>query len=170
MTYTSTTTNTFTRTHARHLSSKIAADLEQCSLLYGQPADSSIDDYMDELTELLAGGYVSEYEFGFKRDGAPVTRASWRYVVESDRSITSVVGDAGGLYAKADVSKATYYNFLSYSPAWLDLSDAERKGIKDGLPIKRSAGSLPRAGGGYWAEAVDYGAAGVRVRRQEYRL
>lgn len=169
MSYSYTTSETFTRTHARHLASKIAADLHQCSLFYGRPSRATVTAYQDELVELLFGGYVAEYEFGFKRNDEPVSGASWSYVVGADGNVVSVTGDAGGLSARATTDDAEYYNFLTYSHTWFDLSADERRRIKDRLPISRSAGSLPRGGTGYWAEAREYGAGGVRITRLEYR-
>lgn len=167
MSSTYTTSTTFTRTHARHLGSKVAADLHQCSLFYGRPSAESVPKYQEELVELLTGGYVDEYEFGFKRNGQRIV--CWRYTVTPDGNMVSVTGDAGHLHARAEVMAATYYNSLSYSPAWWDLSASERNRIKRGLPVSRSPDSLPSDGNGYWAETRDYGAGGVRVTRQEYR-
>lgn len=167
MSSTYTTSTTFTRTHARHLGSKVAADLRQCSLFYSQPSSESVPKYQDELVELLTGGYVAEYEFGFKRNGRRIV--CWRYTVTPGGDLVSVTGDAGHLHARADVAGATYYNYLTHSQAWFDLSASDRDRIEQSLPISRSAGSLPSDGNGYWAETRDYGAGGVRVTRQEYR-
>jgi hypothetical protein len=167
MTSTFTSTHTFTRTHARHLGAKIAADLRQCATLHGEPSANRVDAYLEELVELLVGGYVSEYEFGFKQNDRRIV--CWRYVITSDGSIDSVTGDPGGLYARDVPASARYYNFLSYSSAWAALSTAEQQRIKDGLPVRRTSGSLPGDGDGYWHEAREYGAGGVRVTRREYR-
>lgn len=167
MSTTYTTSTTFTRTHARHLAAKVATDLRQCSLLHGSPSPTSIPDYMDELVELLVGGFVSEYEFGFKSNGQRIV--CWRYVVSSDGTIDSVTGDPGHLYAENIPSDAQYYNFLTYSAAWSALPAAERDKVQSGLPFVRSDGSLPADGNGYWMETRDYGAAGVRISRREYR-
>lgn len=167
MSSTYTTSKTFTRTHARHLGSKVAADLRQCSLFYDAPDPDAVADYEAELVELLTGGYMDRYEFGFKRDGKRIL--SWRYVVGPDGDMDSVTGDAGSLYALAKTIGASYYNFVSYSDAWWALTPTERDKIKQALPISRASGSLPGDGNGYWAESRDYGAGGVRVTRQEFR-
>lgn len=167
MSSTYSTSTTFTRTHARHLGSKVAADLRQCSLFYGRPDPAMVDKYQEELVELLAGGYVSEYEFGFKQAGERIL--CWRYLVAADGSMLSVTGDAGHLHARASVAGAIFYNFLTPSAAWNRLSATEQTRIEQGLPVTRSLGSLPGDGDGYWAETRDYGAGGVRVTRQEYR-
>lgn len=166
MSTTFTNSTTFTLTHARHLASKVAADLRQCSTLYGQPLSSTIPDYMEELVELLVGGYVSKYEFGFKRNDQRVV--CWRYVVTRDGTIDSVAGDAGKLYATARITGAHYYNHLSHTQAWFDLPADDRATIERRLPIRRSLASLPADGTGYWKETRGYGAAGVLITRKEF--
>lgn len=47
---------TFTRTEARYLASKVVADLYQCSRLYSSPAASRVSDYETELVEHLVKG------------------------------------------------------------------------------------------------------------------
>lgn len=66
MSYSYTTTETFTLTHARHLAAKVAADMHQCQRFYDYPTDAKIKEYEQELVVLLHGGYVESYEFGFK--------------------------------------------------------------------------------------------------------
>ena len=51
----------FTRTHAKYLASKVVADLYQCARLYGRPSANSIPDYESELVELLAGAYAQVF-------------------------------------------------------------------------------------------------------------
>src|SRR5437868_8488676 len=70
MTQTYTTTETWSRTHARYVAGKVAADLRQMQQEYGQPTDAAINDYLLELTVLLAGGFVKEVSYGYRRDGA----------------------------------------------------------------------------------------------------
>ena len=52
MTYSYTTTSTFTRTHAIYLASKVAADLRQMQLFYGRPSNENIEAYIEELAIL----------------------------------------------------------------------------------------------------------------------
>jgi hypothetical protein len=65
--YTTTLAETFTRTIARYVASKVVADLRRMHSYYGQPSLGLIEDYYEELTELLAGDYVQSVEYGFKR-------------------------------------------------------------------------------------------------------
>jgi Bacterial HORMA domain family 1 len=66
MSYSYTTTESFTLTHARRLATKVAADMHQCQRFYGYPTDTQIENYQQELIVLLHGGYMKSYEFGFK--------------------------------------------------------------------------------------------------------
>src|SRR5690606_10151632 len=106
-------------------------------LYYSTPTESEIVDYTEELAILLRDGYVSQYEFGFKKDGARVV--CWRYVVQKDGAIEAD-DNAGKVCSFADTSGASYYNFLSWSPKWYGLPSEERARIKQTLPIQRTSG------------------------------
>ncbi len=58
MTYTTTTTRTFTRTSALYIASKVAADLRRLRSYYGRPSEEIIQHYVEEIITLLAGGGV----------------------------------------------------------------------------------------------------------------
>jgi Bacterial HORMA domain family 1 len=161
-----TTTDTFTRTHAKRLAAKVVADLYQCYVLYDKPLVSHITEYEAELIELLAGEYVAEYEFGFKNGGQRVL--SWRYTVGPDGGLHSD-SNAGSLFARADVVDAAYYNFLTYSTKWFSLSTTARATIKGALPLQRGDGSLPGDGAGYWQTDHGYTAGGTLVARRTFR-
>lgn len=162
--YTTTATRTFTSTHAAYLSSKIATDLRQCSNFYHHPPASQIDDYVTELTEYLRAGYLAEYEFGFERDGKRII--CWRYTVAADGSTDD---KAGRVQPGIDVSGASYYNFLTQNSEWWKLSDADRAAFKATLPIKRTSGSLPSDGNGYWENDKNYASGGVGIGRKTFR-
>ncbi len=164
MTFTYTTA--FTRTHAKYLASKVVADLYLCSLVYGRPASASIESYEEELVTLLAGRYVATYEFGFKRSGKRVL--SWFYSVGTAGDLDGDIR-SGGLVRGIDVSSALYFNFMTHTDAWFDLSVTDRKAIEDALPFQRSAGSEPGDGDGYWATERRYAAGGVLVERRVFR-
>ena len=164
-----TATQTFTRTHAKYLASKVVTDLYQCARLYGKPPTDDIADYEAELVELLVGGYVAEYEFGFKKNGKRVV--TWQYRVNASGDLVGggVDDRAGGVYARARAADATYFNFLSYSQKWWNLTPGERKAIKDRLPIRRSSGALPADGNGHWVSDRTYSNGGVAVPRRTFR-
>lgn len=164
MSYTYATT--FTRTHAKYLASKVIADLYQCYLLYDHPPFNRIDAYEEELTTLLAGGYVEAYEFGFKRYDRRVL--SWHYTVGLAGDLE---GDSrsGNLARGIDIGGARYFNFLTPRNEWWKLSPGEREAIRRTLPFQRVSGSAPQDGSGYWATERGYSAGGVLVARKVFR-
>lgn len=165
-TYSTTTTKTFTLTDARRLAAKVAADMHQCKQLYGHLTDAEIEDYQQELTVLLHGGYVRSYEFGFQtKDQRRVV--SWSYTVGPSGDLEG--GRSGGLYAAAKVSGTDMFNFLTPSAAWFALSAAERDKVKANYSIRRSEGSPPQDGNGYWDNSRSYTSGGVAVTRKEFR-
>jgi len=161
-------TDTYSRTDARYLASKVVSDLYQCSRVYGSPPADDVPDYEDELIEMLLGRYVSRYEFGFKKDGKRIV--CWRYEVNSAGELVGGSDDrSGGVYARAKVVGATYYNHMSYSDMWFDLSEAARLQIRARLQISRSPKSLPSDGNGYWVSDRNYSSGGVSVSRKTFR-
>ncbi len=69
---------TFTRAHARRLAGRVTTDLRQSHLLYVSPSESMLEKYRTELEELLTGGYVDRYQFGFKRRASRLVTALCR--------------------------------------------------------------------------------------------
>lgn len=160
---------TFTLTHAKHLASKVVSDLYQCRNFYGEPSEAQIVKYQEELIVMLSGGYVKEYEFGFKRDDQRIV--SWQYHVNASGDLVGGGSDdrSGGIYARANTHGATYFNFMSYSQAWFDLNSGERANVKSKHPIDRSTGYLPEDGHGYWHTDRTYSSAGVVIERKTFR-
>ncbi|WP_375406800.1 hypothetical protein [uncultured Amnibacterium sp.] len=159
---------TFTLTHAKHLASKVVSDLYQCCKFYGEPSESQIEKYQEELIVMLAGGYVKEYEFGFKKSGNRIL--SWQYRVSPSGDLVGGADNrSGGIYARADVSGATHFNFMSYSQAWFDLNAAGKGAVNAKHPIERSVGELPNDGNGYWATDRTYGSGGIAIERKTFR-
>ena len=105
MTQTFTKSNTFTITHARHLASKVAADMHLCAHYYGNPPEDWIRDYSEELAQYLNEGYLEEYEFGYARGGVRVV--TWRYKVDTNGAITTD-DRAGKVVAYVDVAGASF--------------------------------------------------------------
>jgi len=164
--YSYTTSETFTLTHAWRLAAKVAADMHQCQQLYGHLTDTEIHDYQEELTVLLHGGYVKLYEFGFRtKDGRRVV--SWFYTVGPSGDLEG--GRSGGLFPSANIFDAIMFNFLSYSSEWSALSTRERGQIKASYSVRRNEGSPPQDGNGYWDSSRHYTSGGVAVTRKEFR-
>jgi hypothetical protein len=166
MSFSYTRSTTFTITHARYLSSKVAADLHLCAQYYGKPTEDKIREYAEELAQLLKDGYVSEYEFGYKRDGKRIV--CWRYKVAADGTITTD-DRPGKVVSTAAVDGALFYNFLTHSSTWWALASDERDEIDTALPVQRTPGALPDDGDGYWISDKSYSSGGTGLGRQTFR-
>lgn len=157
---------TFSRTHARRLAGRVTTDLRQSHLLYGSPSESRLEEYRAELEELLAGGYVDRYQFGFKRKEQAVW--SLRYAVGPDGSLSGT-GNGGGVPAAQNVVGARFFNFLTFSNSWSQLAERARQAIEQKLPFTRVDGTLPSETGGYWTQDRTYAAGGVALARSVFR-
>jgi hypothetical protein len=167
MTYTYSTTESFTLTSAKHVASKVAADLRYMQALYGSPSNEWIQKYHDELVELLVGGYVDTVTYGFKRDEKWV--AAIRYVADLNGNLTADER-AGKLTYNVDAAGLSATSYLTYSKKWLlDLTEAQRNAIKSKLPFQRVTANEPGTDGGYWADDRTYSHDGGGVRRSMLR-
>ncbi|MFE5076531.1 HORMA-1 domain-containing protein [Streptomyces halstedii] len=156
----------FTRVHARRLAGRVATDLRQSHVLYGVPSSGRLDEYRLELEELLLGGYVAEYQFGFEKSDQVVW--SLRYKVGPDGSLGGA-GSAGGVPHGLDISDANWFNFLTFSNSWYLLGEPGRDSVNTRLPFVRTTGSLPSDGHGQWITDRTYSAGGVEVQRTTFR-
>jgi len=161
MTTTYTTTSTFTRTHARYLASKIAADLFQMKLFYGRPNDKQIETYVEEVVVLLLGGHLESVSYGFKRGEKWVVALNYSVrtggiLMNDDRS--------GRIVSGIDISGASWYSFLRYSQAFLRLAREEQEKVEALLPFKRSEGEEPKVVGA-WVSDKSYASGGVSLQR-----
>jgi hypothetical protein len=167
MTSSYTTTESFTLGHAKKLAAKVSADMEQCRRLYGEPSSAQIEVYREELVAMLHGGYISKYEFGYQtRDERRVV--SWLYTVTADGDLEGGQR-SGGLYARADISNATMFNFLTTNSDWFALGTSGQDKVKEEHSIRRVTGEPPKDGSGRWVRDKAYSAGGVAIERQEFR-
>lgn len=164
--YTKTRSAAFTIVHARHIISKVAADMHLCQAYYGSPNALHLSNLSEELALLLKDGYVQQFEFGFKENDVRVV--SWRYTVSCDGTLTSD-DRPGRVYSSANIDNATFYNHLIKTQEWWDLDPGSRDNIEEALPIKRTAGSLPSDGAGYWTADKSYSSKGTGTTRNSYR-
>lgn len=167
MSMTYTYSETFTVTHARHVAAKVATDLLRVQRFYGQPATEMIDAYEQELVALLNQDYLDTVTYGFRRDGRWVAGATIRYTAVGGGVVAD--DDPGQIRPGADMSSAVFYSFLTYSPRWFALSEAERQHFKEGMPLQRHAAAEPGVESGYWATDHTYAAAGRGVSRAVIR-
>lgn len=166
MSFSFTKTSTFTIVHARYLASKVAGDMHLCAQYYGQPSESQIRDYAEELAQYLSAGYVEEYEFGFKKNDKRVV--SWQYKVDSAGMLTTD-DRAGGVLPYADVTGASFFNFLTPNSRFRELSSTERDRFKVALPVQRVDGTPPSDGSGSWSSDRNYFSGGCALNRKTFR-
>ncbi|MBI2422375.1 MAG: hypothetical protein HYV27_06060 [Candidatus Hydrogenedentes bacterium] len=163
-----TTTSVFTLTHARYLTSKIAADLHLCNLYYDKPSQQHIENLAEELALLLKDGYVKSFDFGFESNNTRIF--SVQYDVCEDGTIKAD-DDPGSIISSANLTgNENFFNFLTYSEKWERLSLFEKEEIKKILPIKRTIGDPPAIGSGCWTYSdKSYNSGGVGIKRSTYR-
>lgn len=159
-----TRTHTQTATHARHIASKVAADLKRIQRIYqvGDPTDSDIAAYQEEIALLLNQGYLDTVTYGFKRNG------KWIFALKYEAIGGNLHGggdDPGGIGSRADVSDASFSSFLSYSSSWLLLSAEERRAFEASLPFQRTEGYEPGIEKGRWVESRKYQSGTLGVQR-----
>ena len=165
MSYTYTTTETFTLTNAKKLAAKVTADMHQCRRLYGDPSEASIAKYNEELGVMLAGEYVTSYEFGYQNDDERVV--SWYYTVTPAGDLEG--GRSGGLYPQADISGAEWFNFMTTNGNWSELTEAQRDGVRAKHSVHRTVGDPPSDGSGRWVSDRTYVSGGIAIVRKEFR-
>jgi hypothetical protein len=166
MTTTYTFSETFTRSNARYVASKVAADLRLLQRFYGRPTDAEIDAYTGELVELLLGGYVQRVTYGFKRGSTWVV--ALRYEARMDGTLEAD-DRAGRVTPGIDITGASFYSYLVYSHAWDLLDAAERARIEARLPVQRTGADEPSSSNGTWVQDRSYSAGGSGVQRASFR-
>lgn len=169
MTYsqTFTETSTFTRTHARYMATKVAADLKRMQRFYGSPSDSDIADYETEVIELLKDGYLGTVTYGFRRHGYWI-EPTLQYSARDLAGGIASDDDPGRVRPRADVSGASFWSYLTYSRAWDSLSESQRQAVKERLPVKRTGAAEPGVNG-YWSADRTYSAGGRALDRGSVR-
>lgn len=165
--YTLSESQTFTITHARHIAAKVATDLKRMQRLYGEPTDAEIADYEEEVIQLLKRGLLGTVSYGFRRDDEwiePMLRYSARDLAGSSANDD----DPGRIRPGQDVSGASFYSYLTYTPAWNELTSTQKAAVKGGLPFKRGGASEP-AVNGYMVSDRTYSSGGRALDRSSVR-
>ncbi len=166
MTNTYTTSTTFTRTHAAYIASKVAADLRQMQRFYGKPSDTEIANYVTELVELLAGGYLASVDYGFRVNNKWVVALSY---AAYGNSIISADDRSGHIPVGVDISGASWGSYLRKNAAFDNLSPADQQRVEAALPIKRSNTEEPQPGNGLWTSDRAYSSNGTALQRRTYK-
>ena len=158
---------TFTVTHARHMAAKVATDLKRMQRLYDVPSDAGIDAYEAELIALLKAGYLGTVWYGFKRDGRWI-EPTIKYTARDLYDASATDDDPGRIRRGADISGASFYNYLTYSAAWDDLTAYEQDAFKKSLPFYRRGAAEPTVNG-YLSHDRTYSSGGRALDRASVR-
>lgn len=162
-------TLTDTTTHARHVASKVAADLKRVQRIYqiNSPSDSQIAEYQEEIAILLDNDCLDTVTYGFKRGGKWVIALKYQSI---NGHLDGGNDDPGGIRYETGISDAFFASFLSYSQRWFRLSRAQQEELKNSLPIKRVEMTEPNIEGGYWGDGNRYYQSGeLGVQRSMIR-
>ena len=165
--YTTSSTQTFTLTHAKYLASKVAADLKRIQRFYGSPSDTQITSYEGELTEYLKAGYLSEVSYGFKRDDNWI-EPTVKYTAKDLAGMCGNDDDPGRIRAGADISNASFYSYLIKNYAFYLLSETEQSKFEDSLPFKRAGAPTPGISG-YISSDKSYSSGGRALDRSSVK-
>jgi len=160
-----TSSNTFTITHARYMSSKVAADLRRMQRFYDSPSNDRIIAFEEEVAQLLKNGYLEKAIFGFKRDGNWI-EPTFSYTANE---LSNGVDDMPGqLRPNADVSGASFGSFVEYSSKYFNLTEEEKNDFKSTLPIQRVIADTPGISG-YLENDKNYSAGDRSLSRSTVR-
>lgn len=167
MTVSTTRTASFTITEARYVGAKIGADLRLLNSLYGRPALTSIDDYVEEVALLLRDGYLNTVDYGFRDHEANAWKLRLRYTATAGGYLTD--SRPGSLPTSFAVAGYPFYSYLTYSTKYHLLSTSEQAKVEAGLPFQRGGASEPAACVGSTTSGVGYARNGVGVARNVYQ-
>lgn len=165
--YTLSETTTFTLTHAKHIAAKIATDLKRIQRFYGYPSDASIADFETEAIQLLKAGYLGTLTFGFRRNEKWI-EPTLLYTSRNLFGESANDNDPGRVRPGANTTGASFYSYLTYSPAWDKLSLKEQDAFKKGLPFYRGGAPQPSVDGYLVADLI-YSAGGQALDRASVR-
>lgn len=160
--YTRSESQSFTITHARKIAVKVATDLKRMQRFYGQPSDTSITYYEEEIVQMLKAGYFKKVSYGFQKDGKWIEPSL--HFEANDLGGLASDDDPGRIRPGADISGASFYSYLIYSGEWWNLTEEERATFREGLPFKRGGADEPGING-YLSQDKTYSAGGKSVIR-----
>lgn len=169
MTSTFTASQTFTITHARYITSKVAADLRQLQLFYGAPNDAFIAAFAEEAALLLRDGYLERVDYGFQRKSV-YSGDQWVLLLRYTARNGALADEhAGRVPAGVSIDGARFASFLSYSSKFFSLTPPERARVEANLPINRSAGNEAGFVAGSWGGDRTYSSNDQGLGRSVFR-
>jgi hypothetical protein len=160
---------TFTVTHAKHMSAKVAADLKRIQRLYAPhgPTDKEIDDYEAEMIAYLKAGYLEKVSYGFQRNGTWI-EPSLHYTAKDLAGGSADDDDPGRIQPGKNISGAVFTSYLTRTSAYFNLSQSDRDAFNAGLPIDRVGKPAPGISG-YLVDDRTYSSGGRALARQTVR-
>lgn len=163
-----TRTATATLTYARHIASKLAADLKRLQRLYkrNRPTDTEISDYLEEAALLLNEGYLGTVIYGLKRNDKWVIALKYQTI---GNQLVGSGDDPGISYQPTDLSGTDFGSFLTYSQKWNNLPESQKTEFKEKLPVERVPGSESGIENGYWVKDKEYHSGHLGVQRSLIR-
>ncbi|MCH4538504.1 hypothetical protein ACFQ3K_01290 [Brucella gallinifaecis] len=165
--FTYTDTTIFTVTHAQHIAAKVATDLKRVQRFYNHPTDERIGNYERELIAMLKGKYVETVTYGFRRNEQWI-EPTLRYTAQELSGTGHSDDDPGKIKPGASVVGASFYSYMTYTPAYYALTQAERDTLGKTLPFTR--GDAPEPGvSGYFSSDQMYSAGGRALNRSTVR-
>ncbi len=167
MTYSFTESETFTKTQAEYLASKIATDLKRIQRLYGEPADFLISQYYAEAVILLKSGFLKCITYGFKRNGEWI-EPTLRYTAYDLANDNGKDDDPGKVRAGKNVSGARFSSVVEYNDSWNKLSSEEQDKFESQLPVQRTVG-ITSSFNGYLSRDLTYSSGGQSIYRESLR-
>jgi hypothetical protein len=158
--------DSFTITDARHVGAKVGADLRMIANLYGKPALTDIDDYVEEVALLLRDGHLGTVDYGFKQVTGNAWRLRLRYTATAGGHL--VDNRPGSFPSAVAVAGLPFLSFLTYSANYLRLTAEAQQRIKAVLPVQRTTGVEPTATAGIATAGHGYARNGIGVDRSVY--
>ncbi len=165
--FTESTTQTFTVTHATHMAAKVATDLKRMQRSYGEPSDQDIAEYEQEVIAFLKAGYLGVVWYGFRRNGAWI-EPTLKFTARDLMGGSANDDDPGRVKPRKDITGATFYSYLTYSAAWDGLTHEAKEAFKQRLPFRREGAAAPTVNG-YLEEDKTYSAGGWAISRSSVR-
>ncbi|WP_286971647.1 hypothetical protein [Flavobacterium sp. UBA4854] len=162
-----TSTQAFTITHAKHLASKVAADLKRMQRFYGAPSDLKIADLETELIEFLRNGYLDNITYGYKRDGKWI-EPTLKYTAKDLNGMSYADDDPGKVRPNANVSGASFSSYLVHNSKYDNMTDSERNSFEKTLPINRTGAPYPGISG-YMDSDKSYSSGGKGLDRSSLK-
>jgi hypothetical protein len=119
------------------------------------------------LVELLKAGYLGTLTVGYKKNGNWI-EPTLRYTARDLGEMQSADDDPGKVRPGADISGATFYNYLTYSAKWNTLTSDQQDAFKRRMPFSRGGAAEPGISG-YLQNDRTYSSGGRALDRSTVR-